>query len=42
MERYEKRPTVKGASGDHVMTHLSITTGSPTWGDHVTDAEYSA
>jgi quercetin dioxygenase-like cupin family protein len=29
-----------GAGPDHFMTHLSITQGPPTWGDHVTDAEY--
>jgi quercetin dioxygenase-like cupin family protein len=29
-----------GASPDHAMTHLSITEGHATWGDHVTDAEY--
>lgn len=29
-----------GAAHDHFMTHLSITTGQPTWGDHVTDDEY--
>jgi quercetin dioxygenase-like cupin family protein len=29
-----------GAAPDHAMTHLSITEGQPTWGDHVTDAEY--
>jgi len=23
------------------MTHISITHGSPTWGDHVADDEYS-
>jgi hypothetical protein len=23
------------------MTHLSLTDGAPTWGDHVTDAEYN-
>jgi quercetin dioxygenase-like cupin family protein len=31
-----------GAAPDHFMTHLSITTGPPTWGDHVTDEEYGA
>ena len=31
-----------GAAHDHAMTHLSMTTGSPTWGDHVTDDEYGA
>jgi quercetin dioxygenase-like cupin family protein len=29
-----------GAAPDHAMTHLSITEGQATWGDHVTDAEY--
>jgi len=29
-----------GATIDHFMSHLSLTTGAPTWGDHVTDAEY--
>ena len=29
-----------GAAPDHFMTHLSVTEGSPTWGDHVSDAEY--
>ena len=31
-----------GAAPDHLMTHLSMTTGAPTWGDHVTDEEYDA
>jgi hypothetical protein len=31
-----------GAAPDHFMTHLSLTVGAPTWGDHVTDAEYGA
>lgn len=31
-----------GAAPDRFMTHLSVTEGSPTWGDHVTDAEYRA
>lgn len=31
-----------GATADHMMTHLSLTEGPATWGDHVTDAEYSA
>jgi quercetin dioxygenase-like cupin family protein len=31
-----------GATPDHLMSHLSITQGSPNWGDHVTDEEYSA
>ena len=30
-----------GAAADHFMTHVSITEGAPTWGDHVTDAEYA-
>jgi quercetin dioxygenase-like cupin family protein len=29
-----------GASHDHYMTHISITQGPATWGDHVSDAEY--
>jgi quercetin dioxygenase-like cupin family protein len=29
-----------GADHDHFMTHISITQGPATWGDHVTDAEY--
>jgi quercetin dioxygenase-like cupin family protein len=29
-----------GATPEHAMTHLSITEGAPTWGDHVTDDEY--
>ena len=29
-----------GAAPDHVMTHLSMTEGDVTWGEHVTDAEY--
>ena len=29
-----------GATHDHLMTHLSVTTGAPTWGEHVTDDEY--
>jgi quercetin dioxygenase-like cupin family protein len=29
-----------GADHNHFMTHLSITRGPATWGDHVTDAEY--
>jgi len=29
-----------GAAHDHLMTHLSLTEGAPTWGDHVTDTEY--
>jgi quercetin dioxygenase-like cupin family protein len=31
-----------GASHEHLMTHISITHGPPTWGDHVTDTEYRA
>ena len=27
---------------DRFMTHLSIAEGEPTWGDHVTDDDYSA
>ena len=29
-----------GATAEHAMTHLSITQGLATWGEHVTDAEY--
>jgi len=29
-----------GAAHDHFMTHISITHGPATWGDHVADAEY--
>jgi quercetin dioxygenase-like cupin family protein len=29
-----------GAHHQHFMTHISITHGPATWGDHVTDAEY--
>ena len=29
-----------GATPDHFMTHLSITEGDASWGDHVTDDEY--
>jgi quercetin dioxygenase-like cupin family protein len=29
-----------GATSDHFMTHLSLTDGTATWGDHVTDPEY--
>jgi quercetin dioxygenase-like cupin family protein len=31
-----------GATHDHFMTHLSITSGTATWGEHVTDSEYRA
>jgi quercetin dioxygenase-like cupin family protein len=30
-----------GASHDHCMTHISITRGPATWGNHVTDDEYA-
>jgi quercetin dioxygenase-like cupin family protein len=30
-----------GAAADHFMTHLSLTEGDTTWGDHVTDDEYA-
>ena len=30
-----------GASPGAFMTHLSITEGTPHWGDHVTDQEYA-
>jgi quercetin dioxygenase-like cupin family protein len=29
-----------GAAPDHFMTHLSMTEGDASWGDHVTDDEY--
>ena len=29
-----------GADHEHLMTHITITHGPATWGDHVTDAEY--
>ena len=29
-----------GAAPDHFMTHLSITEGAPTWGEHVDDSDY--
>jgi quercetin dioxygenase-like cupin family protein len=29
-----------GATHQHFMTHISITQGPATWGEHVTDAEY--
>jgi quercetin dioxygenase-like cupin family protein len=29
-----------GAGPDHAMTHLSITEGDASWGEHVTDSEY--
>jgi quercetin dioxygenase-like cupin family protein len=29
-----------GAGPDQAMTHLSITEGRASWGEHVTDAEY--
>src|ERR1700753_1124342 len=29
-----------GAAHGHFMAHLSITQGPPTWGDHVSEAEY--
>jgi quercetin dioxygenase-like cupin family protein len=29
-----------GAAPDHWMTHLSLTEGPATWGDHITDEEY--
>ena len=30
-----------GAAPNHLMTHLSLTEGPPTWGNHVTDDEYA-
>jgi quercetin dioxygenase-like cupin family protein len=29
-----------GASPDNFMTHMAMTEGAATWGEHVTDAEY--
>ena len=29
-----------GAAHDHLMSHISITQGPATWGQHVTDDEY--
>ena len=29
-----------GAAPDHFMTHLAVSEGQPTWGDHVSDSEY--
>ena len=29
-----------GAASDHLMTHLALTQGPPTWGEHVSDEEY--
>jgi quercetin dioxygenase-like cupin family protein len=31
-----------GAAHDHLMSHISITQGPATWGDHVTDGEYDS
>ena len=31
-----------GAGPNHFMTHLSLTEGDTTWGEHVTDDEYAA
>jgi quercetin dioxygenase-like cupin family protein len=30
-----------GGAPDHFMTHLSVAGGDASWGEHVTDAEYS-
>ena len=30
-----------GATPEHFMAHISITRGPASWGDHVTDAEYT-
>ncbi|HEX4218040.1 MAG TPA: cupin domain-containing protein [Acidimicrobiales bacterium] len=29
-----------GAAPDHLMTHLAVSEGDPTWGEHVTDTAY--
>ncbi|MDX6356241.1 MAG: hypothetical protein QOF98_3144 [Streptomyces sp.] len=31
-----------GAAPDHFMTHLSLTEGPATWGDHVSESDYRA
>lgn len=31
-----------GAAPEHFMTHLSLTEGPATWGEHVSDAGYDA
>jgi quercetin dioxygenase-like cupin family protein len=31
-----------GASADHFMTHVAVSEGDASWGDHVTDEEYGA
>ena len=31
-----------GASPQHLMTHISMTEGGASWGDHVTDEEYNS
>ena len=31
-----------GGAPEHFMTHLALTQGPATWGDHVTDDEYRA
>ncbi len=31
-----------GAAHDHFMTHISVTQGPPTWGEHVSDREYGS
>jgi quercetin dioxygenase-like cupin family protein len=31
-----------GAAPDHFMTHLALTEGDATWGEHLTDDEYGA
>ena len=30
-----------GAAPDHFMTHLAVTEGDASWGDHVSDSEYA-
>lgn len=29
-----------GAAHDHLMSHITVTPGQATWGDHVTDEDY--
>lgn len=31
-----------GAAAVEAMTHLAVSEGEPTWGDHVTDEEYGS
>jgi quercetin dioxygenase-like cupin family protein len=31
-----------GAAPEHAMTHLAVSEGNPTWGEHVTDTDYQS